>query len=120
MSVTHHENEEQNKVSDLEETIQRIKDHEGVMGMMVINPDGVAVRTTMDSTHTNSYSAILSRLTDQARSAIRDLDPLNEVTFIRLRSRKNEILIAPDKEFNLIVVQTPADVESNHAKQSTQ
>lgn len=35
------------------------------MGMMVINPDGVAVRTTMDSTHTNTYSAILSRLTDQ-------------------------------------------------------
>ena len=33
--------------------------------MMIINPDGVAVRTTMDTTHTNTYSAVLSRLTDQ-------------------------------------------------------
>ena len=75
----------------------------------------------------------------QARSALRDLDPTNEVTFLRLRSKKNEILLAPgeriiihvlsmrlndnerwkfyferccllpDKEFTLIVVQNPTD-----------
>ena len=31
----------------------------------------------------------------QARSTIRDLDPTNDITFLRLRSRKNEVLIAP-------------------------
>ncbi len=36
------------------------------------------------------------------------MDHQNELTFIRLRSHKDEILIAPDKEFTMIVVQKPA------------
>lgn len=68
---------------------------------------GVAVRTTMDATITNQYCAVISRLADQARSTIRDLDPTNDITFLRLRSKKNEVLIAPDREFNLVVIQSP-------------
>ena len=58
---------------------------------------GVAVRTTMDATITNQYCAVISRLADQARSTIRDLDPTNDITFLRIRSKKNEVLIAPGK-----------------------
>jgi dynein light chain roadblock-type len=36
------------------------------------------------------------------------MDHQNDLTFIRLRSHKDEILIAPDKEFTMIVVQKPA------------
>ena len=39
----------------------------------------------------------------QARSAVRDLDPTNDITFLRLRSKKNEILIAPGANTNPIV-----------------
>lgn len=35
---------------------------------------------------------------------VRDLDPTNDLTFLRLKSRMNEILIAPDKDFLLIVI----------------
>jgi hypothetical protein len=31
----------------------------------------------------------------------------NELTFLRVRTLKNEVMIAPDKEFMLIVVQNP-------------
>ena len=34
----------------------------------------------------------------QARSAIRDLDPTNDITFLRIRSKKNEVLLAPGKK----------------------
>lgn len=78
----------------------------------------------MDATITNQYCAVISRLADQARSTIRDLDPTNDITFLRLRSKKNEVLIAPgnkinlilltyfenlsiDREFNLVVIQGP-------------
>ena len=92
---------------------------QGVTGIMIINSDGIAVRTTMDTTTTNAYSAVLSRLSDAARSAIRDeakilhvsprptfilvlsvnrdLDPVNDISFIRMRSTKNEILLAPGR-----------------------
>ena len=66
---------------------------------------GVAVRSTMDATITNTYCAVISRLSDQARSTIRDLDPTNDITFLRIRSKKNEILLAPGNAVvNAIVV----------------
>jgi dynein light chain roadblock-type len=32
---------------------------------------------------------------------------MNDLTFFRVRSRKQEILVAPDKNLFLIVIQTP-------------
>jgi len=53
------------------------------------------------------YAGLLSLLANKARSSIRELDPQNDVTFLRLRSKKHEIIIAPDKEYILIVIQNP-------------
>lgn len=36
---------------------------------------------------------------------VRDLDPTNDLAFLRIKSKQNEILIAPDKDFLLIVIQ---------------
>jgi dynein light chain roadblock-type len=38
---------------------------------------------------------------------VRDLDPTNELMFLRIRSKKHEIMVAPDKAYLLIVVQNP-------------
>ena len=43
----------------------------------------------------------------QAKSVVRDLDPVNDLRFLRMRSNKTEILIAPDEDYILIVLQTP-------------
>ena len=31
----------------------------------------------------------------------------NDLTFLRIRSKKHEIMVAPDKEYVLIVIQNP-------------
>ena len=33
--------------------------------------------------------------------------PQNDLTFLRIRSKKHEIMVAPDKEYVLIVIQNP-------------
>ncbi|SBT70691.1 flagellar outer arm dynein-associated protein, putative [Plasmodium malariae] len=39
---------------------------------------------------------------------------MNDINFLRLRSKKHEIMIAPDKDYTLIVVQDPyADKEKS-------
>lgn len=53
------------------------------------------------------YAGLLSTLCQKSRSAVRELDPSNDVTFLRLRSHKHEILVAPDKEYVLVVIQAP-------------
>ena len=47
------------------------------------------------------------QLTSKARSVVRDIDPTNDLTFLRIRSKKHEIMVAPEKDYLLIVVQNP-------------
>ena len=68
------------------------------------------VRSTLESYLSAQYSVMVSKLSERANAIVRDLDPSNELTYLRLRSRKHEVLIAPEKEFILIVVQNPLDL----------
>lgn len=70
---------------------------------------GIPIKSTLDNTTTVQYAGLISQLSDKARSVVRDLDPTNDLTFLRIRSKKHEIMVAPDKEFILIVVQNPVD-----------
>lgn len=70
---------------------------------------GVAVKSTLDNTSTVQYAGLMGQLADKARSVVRDLDPSNDLTFLRIRSKKHEIMIAPDKDFIMIVIQNPTD-----------
>merc|ERR1712060_311554 len=94
-------------MSDVEETLKRISSHKGVQGIVIVNNEGIPIRSTMDASITTQYSANLSQLSLKARSVVRDLDPQNDLTFLRVRTKKHEIMIAPEKEFLLIVVQNP-------------
>lgn len=51
----------------------------------------------MDNTTTVQYAGLISQLSDKARSVVRDLDPSNDLTFLRIRSKKHEIMVAPGK-----------------------
>lgn len=67
------------------------------------------MKSTLDNTTTVQYAGLMSQLADKARSVVRDLDPGNDLTFLRIRSKKHEIMVAPDKDFILIVIQNPTD-----------
>ena len=60
---------------------------------------GIPIRTTLDNSTTVQYAGQIHQVTQKAQSTVRDLDPQNELTFLRLRSRKNEIMVAPGKYY---------------------
>lgn len=95
--------------TEIEETLKRIQSHRGVAGVVVINSEGIPIKTTLDNQTTVQYAGLVSQLVDKAKSVVREIDATNDLTFLRLRSKKNEIMIAPDKQFVLIVIQTPSD-----------
>uniref|UniRef100_A0A8C5CIQ8 Roadblock/LAMTOR2 domain-containing protein n=1 Tax=Gadus morhua TaxID=8049 RepID=A0A8C5CIQ8_GADMO len=72
-----------------------IDTHEGVIGTIVINAEGIPIRTTLDNSTAVQYAGLLRLLTMQARSSVRDIDPQNELTCLRIRSKKHEIMVAP-------------------------
>jgi dynein light chain roadblock-type len=96
-------------MSEIEDTIKRIQSHKGVQGLIVLNLDGIPVRTTLDNSTTVQYASLLYSLAAQARNCVRDIDPQNDLTFLRVRSKKHEIMIAPEKDYTLIVIQNPSE-----------
>ena len=96
-------------MAEVEERIARIKNHTGVKGLLIVDETGKFLRSTMSANNNDSaprqYAQKVTELTKKARSVIRDINPLNDLTFFRVRSKKQEIMIAPDKNLYLIVIQ---------------
>ncbi|KAL0226502.1 hypothetical protein P9112_013826 [Eukaryota sp. TZLM1-RC] len=91
----------------IEATLARIASHPGVVGYFVLNDEGVALEYHgIDSTEISSYAHTVHQFATQARIGVRDLDPTNNLNFIRVRSDKDlEIIICPEGEFILAVLQ---------------
>ncbi|KAG7264270.1 hypothetical protein CRUP_000787 [Coryphaenoides rupestris] len=83
-------------MAEVEETLKRIQGQKGVQGIIIVNAEGIPIKTTMDNSTTVQYASLIHQLVMKARSTIRDVDPQNDLTFLRIRSKKNEIMIAPE------------------------
>ena len=68
-----------------------------MVGLIVVNSEGIPIKTTLDNSTTVQYAGLLHQLTAKARSVVRDIDPQNDLTFLRIRSKKHEIMVAPGK-----------------------
>ncbi len=84
----------------------RTRAREKVKGIVSVNSDGVYVRSTF-SRHEEAakLASIVHVLSEKSRSIVRDLYPTNNMTFLRFRLRRHEIMVAPGKNFYLIVQQ---------------
>ncbi|XP_043083440.1 dynein light chain roadblock-type 2 isoform X1 [Puntigrus tetrazona] len=81
-------------MAEVEDTLKRIQGISGVIGTIVVNAEGIPIRTTLDNSATVQYAGLLHQLTLKARSTVRDIDPQNELTFLRIRSKKHEIMVS--------------------------
>ena len=88
-----------------EEILKRIDTFKGVVGSIIINQDGIPVRTTMDNSITVLYTGLLKKLTFEAISAVRDIDPRDDVEFMRVKTKKHEIIVAPENGYIFVVIQ---------------
>ena len=70
-----------------------------MIGLIVVNSEGIPIKTTLDNSTTVQYAGLLHQLTAKARSVVRDIDPQNDLTFLRIRSKKHEIMVAPGKQY---------------------
>lgn len=96
-------------MSEVEETIKRIQAQKGVVGVLVMDAEGRPIRSTLSQDTTSEYSGLLQQLAEKAKSVVREMDASNDLTFLRIRSKKHEIMIAPDKDYYLAVVQNPSE-----------
>ena len=53
------------------------------------------------------YAGLLHNFTQRAIETVRHLDPMNELEYLRVASKQNELLVAPEGHFTLVVMQAP-------------
>ncbi|XP_024859560.1 dynein light chain roadblock-type 2 isoform X2 [Kryptolebias marmoratus] len=94
---------------DVEGTLKRIESYKGVIGTIVVNAEGIPIRSTLDNSTTVQYAGLLRHLAAMARSSVRDIDPQNDLTVLRIHSKKYEIMVAPENNYLLIVIQNPCE-----------
>lgn len=66
-----------------------------------------------ENQESTNYAVRLSELAITARSLVRDLDPKNDLTFLRVTCRNYDMMIAPDRDYYLIVIQKNNDDEGH-------
>uniref|UniRef100_A0A5G2QYQ6 Dynein light chain roadblock-type 1 n=1 Tax=Sus scrofa TaxID=9823 RepID=A0A5G2QYQ6_PIG len=107
--------------AEVEETLKRLQSQKGVQGIIVVNTEGIPIKSTMDNPTTTQYANLMHSFILKARSTVREIDPQNDLTFLRIRSKKNEIMVAPGKgptnySFMVILGQTLSWVLSHRGE----
>ena len=67
----------------------------------------------MNQIETMEYGSVINGFLTTATNTMKSLHAEEEICFIRIRSVKHEIMIAPEKEFSLIVLQNPSNDDTN-------
>jgi len=95
----------------VEEMVKRLSDQKGVTGVIILNGKGIPIRSTLDAERSTHYSGLVARLAAQARGFVREMEPADDLQFLRLRSNGREVMIAPnfdtEQNLSLVVIQDP-------------
>uniref|UniRef100_A0A7S0Z536 Roadblock/LAMTOR2 domain-containing protein n=2 Tax=Hemiselmis TaxID=77924 RepID=A0A7S0Z536_9CRYP len=82
-------------MSEIEESLKRITSHSGVMGVAVLDDAGKLARYSLPQELAEKYGEQVWLLQNIARTAVRDVDPQNDLTYFRIDTKRFEILVAP-------------------------
>ena len=95
-------------MADLEEILKKLTTTKGVEGVIILNQDGIPIRSTLtDNEKTVAYAGVFSILAMKGKSMLREMMEGEELHMIRLRSSKNEIILTPEGNYLIIVIQKP-------------
>lgn len=114
-----------NLITDVDETVARISKQKGVHGVVILDREGHAIRSTLTTDLTRQYSTLLVKLVRQAKTTVKDLDGegSDELQLLRVRTKKHEVLLVPglhlcsnrsnysflENSYILIVIQNPKE-----------
>ena len=92
-------------MSDIDAVLKNFGAQPGVIGSMVLKLNGQTVKSTFSDQETLKYAGLITEFVRKAKSSLENTLVLSPLNVIRIRSHKNEIIITPDNNYLLVVVQ---------------
>ena len=100
-------------LQEVQETVSRIAAHKGVTAVLILNSEGDIV--TQSGKGVVGNAKLLKQMLDAASKYIQSIpaednsaEEGEEISFVRIRSKHEEILIAPKNGYVLVVLQDPS------------
>ncbi|MFX1367048.1 MAG: roadblock/LC7 domain-containing protein [Promethearchaeota archaeon] len=87
----------------LQSILNRLKDQDGVRGVVVTTMEGLPLSSDLDPDTTENIAAIITSLVGKALDAVRLLRE-GSLSFLTLDTTQGQINIAPDEKEGLILV----------------
>jgi dynein light chain roadblock-type len=103
---------ESTNLQELEETVSRLSGHKGVEAVLMLNREGNILvvsggASKEDPAATAKQAKFIKQLMDAATKLIHCLDPNDSVSFVHLRSKQHQVMLAPHNDYVLAVLQDP-------------
>ena len=90
---------------EIEGILKGLQGQPGVIGTMVLKTNGLPYKTSFKEAETIHYAGLVTEFTKKCKASLEGLLSNEPISTIRIRSHKNEIIIAPDNDLILVVVQ---------------
>ncbi|CAG8494967.1 16006_t:CDS:10 [Rhizophagus irregularis] len=81
---------------EVEEHFKRLTNNKYVEGVLIVNGDGQTIKSNLDPTLNKKYSDLITKLIEQATFCVKEMDETNDLSFLRVRTKKHEIMIVPE------------------------
>nr|MDO8118673.1 roadblock/LC7 domain-containing protein [Candidatus Sigynarchaeota archaeon] len=88
----------------LKEIIKRFASREDVRGVIITDDEGLPIQTDLPTDVTEVVAAQVTSLVGRAKKVVEGLGEGN-LNFLKLETSKGEVLIAPEEQWILIVLQ---------------
>eukprot|EP00795_Rhopilema_esculentum_P013786 gene13786-4715_t len=89
-----------------EEVIQRIQSNPSVQGFLIVDCKGIIKRSSVDLARAIDYKVATKKLVAAARYVVKNLDPRDDLKFLRIRTKSTEIMLGPENGDTLVVIQS--------------
>jgi len=100
-----------NPPPEVEQTIARLSAHKTVRGVMICSRDGPIIRQSgsiFEGESGKKYAAAVKKIIDVCKAGLEEVnDAGDELKFMRIRTKKHELMITPDEHYLLVVLQDP-------------
>lgn len=88
----------------LKEIVKRFASREDVRGVIITDDEGLPIQTDLDTETTELVAAQVTSLVGRARKVVDGLKE-GDLHFLKIETSKGEVLIAPEENWILIVLQ---------------
>lgn len=79
------------------------------MDVVILNAAGNPVRTTLEEQRSLEHAGMWTQLMQKSKYAVQNIDPEDDVLFLRVRTKQHETIVTPDEKLTYVVVQNPQD-----------